>query len=66
LNAAAFMIYALAGIQNISFLAICLFFGTLGLILMDVMCDTMCVERSKFEEDAVRGQVEFYIKLYAM
>lgn len=32
--------------------------GTLGLIMMDVMCDTMCVERTRFEEESIRGQMQ--------
>ena len=40
------------------FLAICLFFGTLGLIQLDVMADTMVVERSKFEPDENKGKEE--------
>ena len=34
----------------------CLFFGTLGLIQLDVMADTMVVERSKFEPDENKGK----------
>ena len=32
-----------------------MFFGTLGLIQLDVMADTMVVERSKFEPDENKG-----------
>ena len=28
------------------------------LIMMDVMCDTMCVERTRFEEESIRGQMQ--------
>lgn len=38
---ASFLTYAILGIENVMFLAICIFMGTLGLITMDVMCDTM-------------------------
>ena len=58
LQAAPFIAYAIADIQTIDFLAICIFVGTIGLIMMDVMCDTMVVERSKFEEDANLGQMQ--------
>jgi sugar phosphate permease len=37
----AFILYAAAGRDSILLLAACLFVGTLGLITMDVMCDTM-------------------------
>ena len=33
-------------------------FGCVGLIQMDVMADTMCVERSKFEEEETKGQMQ--------
>ena len=53
-----FVLYAMLGIETIDFLALCIFLGTLGLIMMDVMCDTMVVERSKFEEDSNLGQMQ--------
>ena len=31
---------------------------SIGLIQMDVMADTMCVERSKFEEEGTKGQMQ--------
>ena len=40
LQAAPFIAYAIADIQTIDFLAICIFVGTIGLIMMDVMCDS--------------------------
>ena len=58
LNAVAFIAYAVAGVDDVNLLALCLFLGTVGLIMMDVMCDTMCVERSKFESDALKGQMQ--------
>ena len=58
LQAAPFITYAVIDIQTIDFLALCIFTGTIGLIMMDVMCDTMVVERSKFEEDANLGQMQ--------
>ena len=32
--------------------------GTMGLIQLDVMCDTMCVERSRFEQTKNQGQMQ--------
>ena len=58
MQAAPFITYAVAGADTIDFLALCIFAGTIGLIMMDVMCDTMVVERSKFEEDANLGQMQ--------
>lgn len=54
----AYFTYAWFHINNISFLAVCIFLGTLGLIEFDVMADTMVVERSKFESDTHRGQMQ--------
>lgn len=54
----SFLAYAMVGQDNVVFLAICIFIGTLGLIQMDVMSDTMCVERSKFESDDDKGQLQ--------
>jgi hypothetical protein len=39
-------------------LAACIFAGTLGLVQLDVMADTLCVERSKFEPDDIKGQMQ--------
>lgn len=58
LYSSVFLLYALAGVDHVVFLAICMFVGTIGLIMMDVMCDTMCVERSRFEKDSVKGQMQ--------
>jgi len=58
LYSSMFMLYALAGVDDIRLLAICIFFATLGLIQMDVMADTMVVERSKFEDNSQRGQLQ--------
>ena len=33
-------------------------FGCVSLFQMDVMADTMCVERSKFEEEETKGQMQ--------
>ena len=52
---AAFLSYALSSIDHIVWLAVCVFVGTMGLICMDVMADTMCVERAKFESEEIRG-----------
>ena len=54
----AFMTYGIVGIDNITMLSICVFFGTLGLIQMDVMADTMSVQRSKFEHEEQRGHMQ--------
>lgn len=63
----AFITYAVVGIDNIAFLSVCIFIGTLGLIQMDVMADTMCVQRSKFESEDSRGhmQATFYSVRFA-
>lgn len=58
LYSAAFVSYSLMAVDNVVLLAGCIFSGTMGLICLDVMADTMCVERSKFEEEAVRGQMQ--------
>ena len=55
---AAFLSYALSAIDHIVWLAACVFVGTMGLICMDVMADTMCVERAKFEPEAIRGHMQ--------
>ena len=34
------------------------FISTMGLITIDVMADTMCVERSKFEPETIKGQMQ--------
>jgi len=54
----AFISYAIIGIDNLTMLSICVFMGTLGLIQMDVMADTMSVQRSKFESEDQRGQMQ--------
>jgi hypothetical protein len=54
----ALLTYALCGIHNAVFLAVCICVGTMGLIQMDVMADTMCVERSKYEEEESKGQMQ--------
>jgi len=40
-----YMLYGFAGRDSFQFLCFCVFFATLGLIMMDVMADTMVVER---------------------
>jgi hypothetical protein len=52
------MLYALVGANNVHLLAACVFIGMMGLIQMEVMADSMCVERSKFERDERRGQIQ--------
>ena len=54
----AFLSYALSGIDHLVWLAFCVFVGTMGLICMDVMADTMCVERAKFEAEEIRGHMQ--------
>lgn len=63
----AFISYAVSGVDSISFLALCIFVGTLGLIMVDVMADTMCVQRSRFEHEDARGQMQasFYSVRFA-
>lgn len=63
----AFLTYSLCNIDNTAFLALCIFLGTLGLIMVDVMADTMCVQRSRFENDDYRGQMQasFYSVRFA-
>jgi len=58
LYSTAFILYAVCRIEHVAWLAICIFVATVGLIQMDVMADTMCVERSKFECDKTRGQMQ--------
>lgn len=53
-----FILYGLAGIDNIQLLSVCIFLATIGLIQMDVMADTLTVERSKYEKEDVRGQMQ--------
>jgi hypothetical protein len=54
----AYFAYAWLGSDNIVLLASCIFIGTLGLIEFDVMADTMVVERSRYESDARKGQMQ--------
>jgi hypothetical protein len=54
----AFMTYGLMGVDSIVMLSLCIFIGTLGLIQMDVMADTMCVQRSRFEKEESMGQLQ--------
>jgi len=63
----AFIAYAISGVDSVTFLALCIFVGTLGLIMVDVMADTMCVQRSRFEKEDQRGQMQasFYSVRFA-
>ena len=54
----SFLVYALLDTNDATLLALAIFVGTLGLICFDVMTDTMCVERSKFEQEELRGQMQ--------
>ncbi len=58
LYSVVFLFYSLAASNNVAWLATCVFLSTLGIILMDVMADTMCVERSRFEHEDIRGQMQ--------
>ena len=49
----SFIYYGLSNVSDIVLLACCICVGTIGLIQMDVMTDTMLVERSKFEKEVV-------------
>ena len=46
----SYLIYAMLHLNDEISLALCTFIGTMGLIQLDVMCDTMCVERTRFED----------------
>lgn len=74
----AFILYSFSEHDSVVKLAMCIFFGTMGLIQLgyyqnhfiiiiiimiiiitiDVMADTMCVERSKFEPEYSKGQMQ--------
>jgi MFS family permease len=41
LYSGALLVFTFSGNDSVIFLAVCMFIGTLGLITMDVMCDTM-------------------------
>lgn len=58
LYSCAFMTYAFIGKHDVALLSICIFIGTLGLIQMDVMADTMCVQRSKLEPEEQKGGMQ--------
>lgn len=67
LYSTVFIIYSLAATHNILFLSVTVFVSTVGIIQMDVMADTMCVERSRFEHEDLRGQMQasFYTIRFA-
>lgn len=52
------MSYGIARENSFEGLCGCVFISTLGLIMMDVMSDTMVVERSKFEPERDHGQMQ--------
>jgi Na+/melibiose symporter-like transporter len=58
LYSGSFIFYAVMGKHDVFLLATCIFLGTIGLIAMDVMADTMCVQRSKFEPEETKGQMQ--------
>ena len=47
-----------AGAGSLWMLSIVVFISTMGLIIIDVMADTMTVERSKYEPDCIKGQMQ--------
>lgn len=54
----SYMAYALLDVHSVVLLSACVFLATVGLIQMDVMADTMCVQRSRFEPEESRGQMQ--------
>lgn len=54
----AFIAYSVLGKHDVVLLSLSIFLGTIGLIQMDVMADTMCVQRSKFEPEETKGQMQ--------
>jgi hypothetical protein len=58
LYSGSFILYSFFATHNITFLSSCIFFGTVGLIILDVMADTMCVQRSKYESELEKGQMQ--------
>ena len=58
LYSTSYLWYGLSGIDDYRFLCLCVFLATIGLIQMDVMADTMVVERSQFEPDGQKGQMQ--------
>lgn len=52
------VLYAISEKDDVVLLAASLFISTLGMIMLDVMADTMCVERSRFEPDDIQGQMQ--------
>eukprot|EP01041_Mallomonas_annulata_P009278 gene9278-19257_t len=58
LNSVAFFVYSASGANDFVFLGICVLIGKIGLIMMDVMVDTMVVERSRYEQTERRGQLQ--------
>ena len=58
LYSSMYLAYGWSRVDDFRMLCSCLFTATIGLIQMDVMADTMVVERSKFEDEANRGQLQ--------
>jgi hypothetical protein len=58
LYSSIFVAYGLSEQDSLPLLALTVFVGTLGIIQMDVMADTMVVERSKFEAEERKGQLQ--------
>jgi len=61
ITALAYLVYwyeSKNGNHSYKLLALCVFVGACGQIMVDVMCDTMCVQRSKFEPIDSKGQMQ--------
>jgi hypothetical protein len=54
----SYVLYSCVEKNNITLLSTCIFIGTLGLIVLDVMADTMCVQRSRYESEIEKGQMQ--------
>eukprot|EP00606_Chrysophyceae_sp_TOSAG23-5_P000703 GSChrysophyteH2.ASY1.ANO1.1193.1 assembled CDS len=54
----SFLYYVAIGEESAQTLAIIMLFSSLGLVFMDVMSDTMCVQRSTFENISDSGKMQ--------
>eukprot|EP00968_Pinguiococcus_pyrenoidosus_P000796 scaffold47_cov258-Pinguiococcus_pyrenoidosus.AAC.123 len=57
-HAVAYLSLALMGTPGIQVLSFLTWVATMGQIMVDVMADTLVVERAKFEPEATRGQTQ--------
>lgn len=57
LNTGAFLLYSVSATNHFILLAICVFVSKIGIIMMDVMADTMIVERSQYEPESDQGRL---------